>query len=402
MPQAAQDNAIPIGLLPQPNPEEPLLAMNDFMQADANHNLDLNQPPEEDLGGVEEDLNLAADNWEAEQGVQEEVFYEGEPSDDSAEQPVINLDLNEENNVEVFIPMDNGAPRQMIPDEVQEHELMNNLGGVAHDEDPFNQDMQIGMQHAAAVRAWAQHLAPGLGAPSVNVPKPWADFFTALLLNPGNFTWAKSLLSSPAWEHFQQPYLPSVQFALPEKCPKGSTSECLDKVPFSMTEMQFEEADPTTPSKADKGKEIMRKKSSPCTPPDQRGSRIFPSTGPWSKALLAQAAKTKSFAALVDSDLRRSERKEEQHKGFKHGTCLNKDCLGCASKPPTVPPSVIRNLGVSFCKVDPSKLTEEALGMKRKASAPGGKKPTVKKTPKEPDNDDTSKTKKINKKQPKK
>ncbi|OEL12605.1 hypothetical protein BAE44_0026376, partial [Dichanthelium oligosanthes] len=36
---------------------------------------------------------------------------------------------------------------------------------------------------------------------------------------------------------------------------------------------------------------------------------------------------------------------------------------------------LIKNLGASFCNIEPDKLTEEALSKKKKVSAPGGKKP---------------------------
>ncbi|CAL5036004.1 unnamed protein product [Urochloa decumbens] len=290
-----------------PNPGEPFLELNDLMHADGNPNLnlDLNQPMEDDLGGIE-DLLLAAGNLEAEHDIQEEVIDEGEPSVDSVEQLALNFDLNEVNNVKVFIPMDNGVPIQMMPDEVQEHDLMDGqeeqeqaIQFPVQEEDPFNQEMQIGFvqlqqpafdpvftsrmifsqppasrQHASTVKAWAQNLAPGLGAQS--------------------------------------------------------------------------------------------------------------------------AIKSKKAAVVVDSDLRRSERKKKQNRGLKHETCPDKDCLSCVSKPPIIPPSVIRNLGESFCKVDLAKLTVEALGKKGKAAAPGGKRPVVKKTSKDSDNEDTAKEKKIN------
>jgi hypothetical protein len=42
--------------------------------------------------------------------------------------------------------------------------------------------------------------------------------------------------------------------------------------------------------------------------------------------------------------------------------------------PPTISPSIIRNLGASFCKVDVEKLPVEALAKKNKAATPGGEK----------------------------
>ncbi|CAN6342228.1 unnamed protein product [Urochloa humidicola] len=104
---------------------------------------------------------------------------------------------------------------------------------------------------------------------------------------------------------------------------------------------------------------------------------------------------------LVDTEVRRSDRKKQQLKGFKNHTCMSKDCLGCSREPPTLSPSVIKNLGVTFCKLDVDELTSEALSRKRKVGAPGGKKPPVNKPTKQNCNDE-DKTKKPNKKQPRK
>jgi hypothetical protein len=54
--------------------------------------------------------------------------------------------------------------------------------------------------------------------------------------------------------------------------------------------------------------------------------------------------------------------------------------------PPTLSSSVIRNLGATFCKIAPSKLTDEELNLSKKASTPGGKK-QVRKSIKDLNND---------------
>ncbi|CAO2189882.1 unnamed protein product [Urochloa humidicola] len=103
---------------------------------------------------------------------------------------------------------------------------------------------------------------------------------------------------------------------------------------------------------------------------------------------------------MVKSDVRRSNRKKNQLKGFKGHTCMN--CLDCSKEPPLMSPSVIKNLGATFCKMDESKLTKEALSKKRKlaAAAPVGKKLPISKTNKKEDNDE-QKAKKPKKKQSK-
>ncbi|CAN6336653.1 unnamed protein product [Urochloa humidicola] len=239
-----------------------------------------------------------------------------------------------------------------------------------------------------------------MGEPKVSVSQPWADFFTAMMLNPGNFMWAKNFLSSSAWDCLNDKGQPSVLFKLPEKCPADLNSACINEVPFSKTDGRSMEED----SVSGKGKEIVQDSEplSPCTPPEDRGVHISPSTGPWSRALLEQALQGKKQQVVVDTDLRRSDRQRRQFKGFKHSNCLDKDCLGCNSKPPTISPSLIKNLGASFCKVDQAKLTIDALAKKKKTVAPGGNKTTVKRPSKKNDDDEEPKTKKTSKKPPKK
>lgn len=54
---------------------------------------------------------------------------------------------------------------------------------------------------------------------------------------------------------------------------------------------------------------------------------------------------------------------------------------------PTLSHSIIRNLGATFCKIDPSKLSLEELSMVKKPFARGGKKPSKKSTKGSNDND---------------
>ena len=65
--------------------------------------------------------------------------------------------------------------------------------------------------------------------------------------------------------------------------------------------------------------------------------------------------------------------------------------------PPSISPSVIKNLGVSFCNVEESDLTLPALSKKKSVSVPVGKKSIKKKPPTKDEADD-----KQNKKKPRK
>jgi hypothetical protein len=126
---------------------------------------------------------------------------------------------------------------------------------------------------------------------------------------------------------------------------------------------------------------------------------VVATPGPWSQQLLDLVAQNKvSDQALCPAN-RRSARKKDRLKGYRGSACVSKNCLGCDVVPPTISPSIIKNLGASFCKVDADKLTVEALAKKNKVAAPGGKKQPKKPSSQEPSNEDVSKP---SKKKPKK
>ncbi|CAN6223988.1 unnamed protein product [Urochloa humidicola] len=410
-----------------PLPGEPFLEVNDIMPngnvagadiAGDNIDFDLNEPPPEDLGGIEDLVQIGPQPLQDQLDVamEEQIIDDGLSSSEELGQPLEALD---QNNVEVFIPMENGAPIQFIPDEIHENELLDGqddhnmqigLVQVFHQQVPIPPKYlspfpPLQKQNADSIRAWAKYLAPGLGAPFVAIPRNWADFFTAMLLNPGSFEWAKSFLSSQAWAHFQNSLQEEVHFTLPDNCPSKATLECLGDLPSEnslLANLEEEIANDqmmTAPAEdaLDKGKEKL---PSPSTP-DEAGPSFAHPSGPWSKAYLAQAISTKAKKdAVVDSDLRRSERKKRQQKGFKDHGCPHNGCFGCNINPPTVSPSIIRNLGATFCKIDPTNLTDAALAKKRKQAAPGGKRPVIQKKPKSSDEDKNNK--KPGKKQQKK
>jgi hypothetical protein len=102
------------------------------------------------------------------------------------------------------------------------------------------------------------------------------------------------------------------------------------------------------------------------TPPDKIKEKVVTTPGPWSQQLLDLAAQNKISDQALCPTNRCSARKKEQLKGYKSSACASKNCLGCDVVPPTISPSIIKNLGASFCKVDADKLTVEALGKKAK------------------------------------
>jgi hypothetical protein len=186
----------------------------------------------------------------------------------------------EQQEVNVFIPMKNGAPLQLIPDEIQEHELMdapdinvavgdqmaNNIGQLGFVElfqpaqDPvFMQRLSSPTfrgppafkSNPEAIRLWANFLAPVTGAPSVQIPKDWADFFTMMLLSPRSFQWAKSFVTSSAMEHLAGTSF-SVPFCLPQTLPDAGSFLCSNNLPVAEEpDASLSSYEPTSPVNSD-------------------------------------------------------------------------------------------------------------------------------------------------------
>ena len=118
----------------------------------------------------------------------------------------------------------------------------------------------------------------------------------------------------------------------------------------------------------------------------------------WSQSILSKVDSLQKDGSVVDSNLRRSKRQKALNKGYKNSTCSVKGCLGCTLNPPILSPSTIKNLGSSFCKLDPNLLSEENLGQpslkKKSAPSPSGKKPSKKKSSINDDESEDEKTKK--------
>lgn len=76
---------------------------------------------------------------------------------------------------------------------------------------------------------------------------------------------------------------------------------------------------------------------------------------------------------LVETKVKRSNRLRIRNKGFKTNSYGKVNCLGCATKPPTISTSMIRNLGAELCQIDPDELTDEILLRKREVKPIGSK-----------------------------
>ncbi|RLN12273.1 hypothetical protein C2845_PM09G10930 [Panicum miliaceum] len=417
-PQAAVDaNLVEVPVLPQPG--EPFIELNDFLLA-YDIGLDLNVPLEEDLGGID-DLVQAAENMEVQPqfGLHpEDIIDAGNFFETDLDEHMLIAQVDQEPNieVEVFIPQE-----QINPDEIQADELMDVL---ANNVPPQDEHLQLGfvellqpeidpvfmshLQHselfqpnAEAVRLCANFFAPGSSKAPVMVPRIWADFFTALLFNPSSFAWAKQFMLSEDW-HYMDDLSTGTQFALPEKFPGIPTSSCLKVLPNPDNSALLEEAlaseQHSTPptNKKSKGKEILDSISSG-TPIEKLTQKIKPSSDPWSKAFLDKAEQVKKATLLEDPLKRRSLRMQNQKRGFKDPQCPTKGCLGCTVVPPSLSPTIIKNLGASFCQVDEKERTVTALHRKKKVTmlAPGGKKAPKKKiAPDSQDADESKKNKK--------
>ncbi|CAL5091143.1 unnamed protein product [Urochloa decumbens] len=199
-----------------------------------------------------------------------------------------------------------------------------------------------------------------------------------------------------------------MSFSVPNKCPQVHNSFCNKKMP-SILETIEEHPEELDEEKTDQMEEelnlpsfeqLVEELQSPVTPLEKMQTRISPSTGPWSKELLDQVAKGKKVIdnELTGATVRHSYRQKAQKKGFRTSPCPDKNCLGCSVQPPTISPSVIKNLGSSFCGIEPEKLTEQVPSKKKKVASPGGRKPIKKKQAEDKDVKDDDKTKKKQKK----
>jgi len=168
-----------------PQPGEAFIELNDILQNPLPE-IDLNQAVEEDLGGIE-DLIQAADNLENADQMDDEI--PGEVLDEGffmeEEQVQENMHPVADNHVEVFIP-----------------DFHIQLGFVeiqGLDFDPVYLERISQIKHnSEALSLWARFFAPGASHSPVSIPKNWANFFTAMLINPKSFLWAKQLISSSA------------------------------------------------------------------------------------------------------------------------------------------------------------------------------------------------------------
>lgn len=222
---------------------------------------------------------------------------------------------------------------------------------------------------ASALRLWAKFFSDKQqGQHLVSIPSEWMNFFTLLLKGSSN-EWATQFLKSSAWPHLASSSSGNCfTFSLPQKKPSISISELSCSGSDSVEEHHM----------AEQTQSLEGVMSSPIFTPsaDQQDSEDSQVTPP--SPIKKKGTKRGKKPVISESEVRRSERLHSLNKGFKPSTCKNKSCLGCDTKPPLISSSVVRDLGISFCKIDANKLTDEKLNAKP-ASKKAVSKPAAKK-----------------------
>jgi hypothetical protein len=166
--------------------------------------------------------------------------------------------------------MDNGVPLQLIPDEIQEQDLLDH-----HPDDHMEEDHLevVDAQHLGFVqlfepdgdpvfieRAQAVFFTKSRSNSCVGQmpcswawgqlnsdPKAWADFFTLLLVSPETHSWAKKLLSSQAWNVFVKHSEPQlIPFCLPPSCPDLLKDLCPKSLPSVVGSPSSDSATPAS------------------------------------------------------------------------------------------------------------------------------------------------------------
>jgi hypothetical protein len=235
-------------------------------------------------------------------------------------------------------------------------------------------------QNPEAVRLWAKCFALGPGAPTIHIQQRWVDFFTMMLASPTAYKWASDFLGSTTLSHLDDQSTSTsatIPFYLPQSQPQTDLLLCSKNLPSSEKSLEHHTLIKTLSSSS--SPEQLSPCSavdmtSPTTPPKKLREKIAKTSGPWSKSLLTLVAKGKDPADITEPKARRRLRQKQIHKGYKASPYSNRNCLGCSMDPPTLSHSIIKNLGATVCKIDPTKLSLKELSMVKKPSSPGGKK----------------------------
>lgn len=210
------------------------------------------------------------------------------------------------------------------------------------------------------------------------------------MLKQGSYDWAKDFLNSSAWSMFQKHFTGTTfPFTLPSTKPSvvitelaysssqlisvGSTDAFSDKDSAGLQATQQVVILEDVPSDLIGSQASVGEQSTPPPPPPPALCKPMP------------RAKRGKAAPISDSHLQRSDRLHKLNKGFKSSVCKDSNCLGCSTDPPVLSPSIVRDLGATFCNIDPSKLMDDSLHAKpQKSGAVGQLKSKKSKRAKDP------------------
>lgn len=163
--------------------------------------------------------------------------------------------------------------------------------------------------------------------------------------------------------HFLQTEYGSVPFSIPDKCPNKAFPLCPSNTVTDIDHLDkgkgivFEGTPETDIPSGSKKLEIhhaiinapQSEHDSPVTPMGDVLSKVSSSPSPWSKTLLQQASNLKmGNTILSDEEIRKSRRNQAHNQGYKAAGCRDKNYIGCSITPPTLSPSVIKNLRAAF------------------------------------------------------
>lgn len=179
-------------------------------------------------------------------------------------------------------------------------------------------------------KAWKEFFCPSSAdAPSITVPAPWVDFFTAKLLSPADFEWAKAILQSKLWDILQEGSEEALsrKFVIPHSCPTSSPPTCT----LSAASL-----------------EVTQGFSTPQAP---RHSNLIAAHELFSTSVLHIRKKQKK-TPLVTTHVRRSERIKLVNQGHKGKTCIDKHYLACSAEAPPLNKKIVQNLSNKFGVAD--------------------------------------------------
>jgi hypothetical protein len=229
---------------------------------------------------------------------------------------------------------------------------------VTPNEIPLNGDNFFGTQLFSSkpkpdvYRLWAKYFSP-VGCPEqvVQTPSEWAAFFTVMFLSPNQFVWAKNFLSSPAWKVMLSCSGPSamMSFSIPSPYPQEAEVTCASAKQLPDNPGSQSGSNPT--EQEEQGNSFEKSKSETI-----RGTPV------------------------IETETRRSSRIRDRNFGFKHNTCLTKNCLACSASPPSFTTKMIKEVGEQYCKISSNKLTDTTLVGKRKGKTVVGPKGVAQET----------------------